>query len=154
MLARCLSECGANAPANRWTQKCSASVSARRRLIARARKSAQIASRITICGICSQRAASNRRGHSDRFALARTQRRRRTGNENVRASAARAQHCSSAARDLRAGRDKAGRHDRIPGDGMTSGSGRAARRKVILFSDRGWVHGRRASPEIDGWLFD
>ena len=54
----CLNECGANVLANRWTQKYSASANARSRLIVRARKSAQIASRITICGTCSQRGAS------------------------------------------------------------------------------------------------
>ena len=67
-------------PANRWTRKYFASANARRRLIERARRSARIASRITICGICSQRAASNRGvdiptvsrwlGHKDGGALA------------------------------------------------------------------------------------
>ena len=51
MRVRCLNECGANVLTNRWTQKYFASASARSHLIAPARKSAQIASRITICGI-------------------------------------------------------------------------------------------------------
>ena len=55
-------------------------VSARRRLIARAKRSERIASRITTCGICSQRAASKAAwifrpfpagfGHKDGGALA------------------------------------------------------------------------------------
>ena len=53
------------------------------------------------------------RGYSDRFALAWTQRRRRVGNENLWASAARAQHCASSARELCAGRNGAGRRDCI-----------------------------------------
>jgi Phage integrase family len=76
---------------------------------------------------------------------ARTQGRRRTRNENVRASEARAQHCSSAARELRAGRSKASRRDRIPRYGLTSGRGVAAR-KAILFSDRAGYTGT-APPE-------
>ena len=59
-----------------------------------------------------------RRGYSDCFPLARTQRRRCAGNENLRAFAARAQHCASAARELRAGSDKAGRCDSISCHGI------------------------------------
>ena len=39
----------------------------------------------------------------------------RARNEDLRPFAARAQHCASAARELRAGPSKAGRHDCIPG---------------------------------------
>ena len=49
-----------------------------------------------------------RRGHSDGLALAWTQRRRCAGNENLRPFAARAQHCTSAARDVRTDVNKAG----------------------------------------------
>jgi hypothetical protein len=51
-------------------------------------------------------------------------------NENVRPLAPRAQHCASAARELRAGRNQASRRDRIPGYGMTSGSGYAATKEA------------------------
>ena len=44
---------------SRWTRKYFAFANARSRLIERARKSAQTASPTTICGICSQRGASN-----------------------------------------------------------------------------------------------
>ena len=64
------------------------------------------------------RCIESRRGYSDCFALARTQRRRRAGNENLRPSAPRAQHRASAARELCAGRDKAGRRDRISCHGI------------------------------------
>jgi hypothetical protein len=66
--------------ANRWTQKYSASLSARSHLILPRRKSAQIALRITICGTCLQRGASKAAwifptvsrwlGHKDGGALA------------------------------------------------------------------------------------
>ena len=68
------------------------------------------------------------RGHSDCLPLARTQGRRRAGNENLRAFATRAQHRASAARELRASRDKAGRRDRIPCDGIDDIPMRSVRR--------------------------
>ena len=73
------------------------------------------------------------RGHSNRFTLAWTQRRRRTGNENVRPLAPRAQHCTSSARELRASRDKAGRRNCIPGYGVTSLSSATARKRNSFF---------------------
>ncbi len=84
--------------------------------------------------------------------LAWTQRRRRVGNENLRPFAARAQHCTSAARDLRACRDKAGRRDRVPGYGMTSGKRRCPGRKEFFSLNEGG--GRPGGyPQTDGAAF-
>ena len=74
-----------------------------------------------------------RRGHSDCFTLAWTQRRRRAGNENLRPLAPRAQHCASAARDLRAGRDKAGRRDPISGNRITQKPAKCSHTKKEFF---------------------
>src|SRR5947209_6123334 len=52
-------QCAANVVMDRWARKCSAWQNARRHLIARAEKSARIASRITICGTYLQRGALN-----------------------------------------------------------------------------------------------
>jgi hypothetical protein len=60
VLARCFNKCGASVPANRWMGKYSVLANVKRVLIELRKRSAQIVSRITTCGIYSQRAASNR----------------------------------------------------------------------------------------------
>ena len=59
MLGHCLNECEVNVPTNHWTPKCSRSANVRRRWVGRAKKSAPIASFITMRGICLRRAASS-----------------------------------------------------------------------------------------------
>src|SRR5438874_577595 len=59
------------------------------------------------------------RGYSDSFTLARTQRRRRLGHEDLWPLATRAQHRTSAAREFCASRSKADRRDCISGNGLT-----------------------------------
>src|ERR1700757_3354737 len=119
MLGCFFKQCATNVVMDRWTRKCSAWQNARRHLIARAEKSARIASRITICGTYLQRGALNRRGYSDRFALAWTQRRWCISNEDIRPFTARALYRAGPARFVHTGRDEAGGRDSIPGNGMT-----------------------------------
>jgi hypothetical protein len=61
---RCFNECEANVPESRWMRKYSAFANARSLSIERAKKSAQIASRITIFGTYSPRAALNLTSHA------------------------------------------------------------------------------------------
>src|SRR5262249_46344362 len=94
-----------------------------------------------------------RRGHSDRIALAWSQRRRCACNENLRAPAPRAQHRTSAARDVRASHNEAVGRDCIPSNGITLAAS-AATRKRILFLNEGRGTGVTPYPPKTRWLFD
>src|SRR5262249_33130318 len=72
-----------------------------------------------------------RRGHSDGQQVAWTQRRGCACDENLRPSEARAQHCSSAARDVR-GHAKASKRNRISGVRVTRYECRSQEKKNSL----------------------